>query len=269
MSIMGGVRRKSHRESGQAAVEAALTLPLMMFMILGSMQMFLIMHGRLLAQYAVFRAVRAGSMNHGDCVPMMHSAIASLIPSYVSFLGTLGGGGTPGQKLGNVFRAHMANRFDPGMTGGHTGAVVWMFKEHPTPLDVAVLPQNEDSQWDQDDTDGGNPVPLRRLEVQMVYWFPLKIPFANWVISRIALANWALRDYTAQSPYMPTSTSNWTANASSQPFSGQDFEAAIKGDIVARYDRGEYSFPLQVSYTMRMMTPAQTRYFRVPTCGFP
>jgi hypothetical protein len=39
---------------GQAAVEAALTMPLMLFMILGTLQLFMMLQGRLLAEHAAF-----------------------------------------------------------------------------------------------------------------------------------------------------------------------------------------------------------------------
>src|SRR5262245_57867888 len=105
--------RSIHRESGQAAVEAALTMPMVLFLILCTMQLFLVIQARMLTQYAVFRATRAGSMNHGNCVPMMHAAVASLIPSFVSFTGSVGGGGSPGTKLGNVFRRVMPSAAAP------------------------------------------------------------------------------------------------------------------------------------------------------------
>src|SRR5437868_1991201 len=128
-------------ESGQAAVEAALTMPMVLFMVMCTLQLFLIIQARLLTQYAVFRATRAGSMNHGDCVPMMHAAVGALIPSFVSFAGSIGGAGTPGAKLGSVFRrvapsvgAPYAAKFDPLLTGGQaaggfTESILWLVKE--------------------------------------------------------------------------------------------------------------------------------------------
>ncbi|HLM44600.1 MAG TPA: TadE family protein, partial [Myxococcaceae bacterium] len=62
-------------ERGQAAVESALTLPLTVFLMLGTLQLFLMLQGRIMAEYAAFRAVRAGSVRHGDCQAMTHAAI--------------------------------------------------------------------------------------------------------------------------------------------------------------------------------------------------
>jgi len=50
--------RSACTESGQATVEAALTLPLTVFLVLGTVQMFLLLQARLLTEYAAFRAVR-------------------------------------------------------------------------------------------------------------------------------------------------------------------------------------------------------------------
>src|SRR5258708_7424895 len=99
-------------------------MPLMLFFILAIMQMGMLMQARNLTQYAVFRATRAGSVNHGHCEPMMHAAVASLIPSFVSFAGGITGSGTLGSKLGVAFSRvapislpPYTAKFDPRMTG--------------------------------------------------------------------------------------------------------------------------------------------------------
>jgi hypothetical protein len=76
-------RASSLGERGQAAVEAALTLPLTIFLILGSLQLFMMLQGRIMSEYAAFEAVRAGSRYHGDCKPMTHAVLAALLPSVV------------------------------------------------------------------------------------------------------------------------------------------------------------------------------------------
>ncbi len=110
MNIARGSRGSS-RESGQAAVEAALTLPLVTFMLLGMLQLFMMLHARVMTQYAAFRATRAGSVNHGDCTRMKHAAIGALLPSFTSFLGSTTPPGTPGEKLGAAFGMRSSNRY--------------------------------------------------------------------------------------------------------------------------------------------------------------
>ena len=42
-------------------METALTLPLTLFLMLGTLQLFLMLQARVLTEYAVFRAVRVGT----------------------------------------------------------------------------------------------------------------------------------------------------------------------------------------------------------------
>src|SRR5687768_1168071 len=90
-------------ESGQAAVEAAISLPLTLFMVLGALQLFMMLQGRILAHYALARATRVGSVQHGECTPMTHTAIAALMPSYSTFLGSATPGTSRAEKLANGF----------------------------------------------------------------------------------------------------------------------------------------------------------------------
>src|SRR5207302_6028836 len=69
-------------DTGQAAVETAITLPVTLFMVLGVIQLSMLQQGRLMAQYAVYKAARAGSLNHGDCLRMRDSAVAALLPVF-------------------------------------------------------------------------------------------------------------------------------------------------------------------------------------------
>ena len=50
-------------------MEAALTLPLVVFLILGTLQLFMMLQGRIMAEYAVFKAVRAGSVTTATARP--------------------------------------------------------------------------------------------------------------------------------------------------------------------------------------------------------
>src|SRR4051794_8341560 len=79
---MRQARQVRRRRQGQALVEAVLTLPLTVFLILGSIQLFLMQQARLMAEYAAMRAVRAGSVNFGDCRSMTHAAIGAVLPTF-------------------------------------------------------------------------------------------------------------------------------------------------------------------------------------------
>lgn len=250
-----GMADSAHPESGQAAVETALTMPLALFMVLGTLQLFMLLQGRLFAEHAAYAAVRTGSVKHGDCEAMTHAAIAALLPSFVSYLGA----GTPGagahDKLANAFLARtrnkpFSNQYDPTADDGHDGAVVWLFRESPTRREVTRA-----SEDDFDDPDG----PGYTLEVRLVYWYPLRIPFANWVMATMYRAYFGLGDYNKVSPIMPTRPAAWTQ-------AGARMNSAAATEFQRRYNAQQYVFPVTASYAMRMMTPPRTSGFRRQNC---
>jgi len=260
MRLVRGTRLRG-RESGQAAVESALTLPLLVFMILGTLQLFMLFQGRVMTQYAAYRATRAGSVNHGDCIRMKHAAIAALLPTFVSFLGAGTAGGSAGAKLGNAFQLRQNNRYsgsgtpyDGSSDNGLNGPIVWIFREAPNAGAMRALAGGQDRDFDQPGT------PIRRLEVRLVYWMPLRIPFADWVMTRIVLAQWGVMDYTAQNPMMQTQQANWTSSGAFSP------DTAVKNEMAARYAMKQYVFPIQATSTMRMMTPAKANYWVTQDC---
>jgi hypothetical protein len=251
------------RESGQAAVETALTLPLVLFLILGSMQLFLLSQSRLLAQYGVFQATRVGSVNHGACTPMTHAALLSVLPMVHSFLGDTGGPpSTQGEKLGRAFGRFRDNHYGgyrgPGWdgVGGADEALVWLVREQPrplTPTDVFAFDQPLPR------PDRGEPL---RLEVRMVFWAPLRIPFADWVFTRIAAARLGIQAYTDQNPLMLTQRADWAAGP-------PVLAARTAAELSKRIARRHYAFPIEVTSTMRMMSPPRLSEFTAAECAAP
>lgn len=245
------------RESGQAAVESALTLPLVLFLILGSLQLFMLTQSRLLAQYGVFQATRVGSLNHGACRPMTHAAILSVLPMVQAFLGP--GTGTPGEKLGQAFGRFRENHYGgyrgPGWTGvgGTNEALVWLIREQPRPTRMDVIA------FDQPLPRADRAEPLR-LEVRMVFWAPLRVPFADWVFSRMAAARLGIEAYTAQNPLLATERANWQPGTSS-------LAPRTANELRRRILAGHYAFPIEVTSTMRMMTPPRLSEFARAECA--
>src|SRR5690348_11066929 len=74
---------RSSRESGQVAVEAALTMPLFVFLLLGILQLGLTAQARVMAKYAAYRAARVGALNHADPEAIEAAAILHLMPVLV------------------------------------------------------------------------------------------------------------------------------------------------------------------------------------------
>jgi hypothetical protein len=254
-------RASSLGERGQAAVEAALTLPLTIFLILGSLQLFMMLQGRIMSEYAAFEAVRAGSRYHGDCKPMTHAVLAALLPSVVPYLGRGTPGSSPAEKLAMAWRQRVGDtqdpdpRYLPGVDGRHDGPIFWLVREQPL---ASAVPGPEDPYFDAPSS-----TDIKRLEVRLIYWFPLKIPFADWVMSRLLLAHYGLRDYVGANPLMLAEKSvGWTAGKSPP-----SLDAEIRGEFMSRLGAGQYVFPIQATSGMRMMTPARARHFQQQNCG--
>lgn len=236
-------------QSGQAAVEAALTLPLTVFLILGTLQLFLLLQARVLTEYAAFRAVRTGVVKHGDCEAMTHAAIAALLPAFART-------DSP-DALGAAFRAHREGQYQPRLDRGFSGTIVWVVRDSPRLSDIS--PTEEE---DFDDPERYRSVDdVMRLEARIVFWYPLRIPFADWVMTRMFLAHMGLRDYSAAEPLQPVHTAEWRQGVNAFPL-----EAAIRQELLERVDRKEYVFPLQASHVMRMMTPPRPQYFETRNC---
>ena len=75
------IRGRRNSERGQAQIEAVLTLPLMIFMVLGTIQLFMVLQARILAQYAAYSAARVGALSKGDCTAMSQAASLMLLPT--------------------------------------------------------------------------------------------------------------------------------------------------------------------------------------------
>ncbi|QSQ28431.1 pilus assembly protein [Pyxidicoccus parkwayensis] len=234
-------------------VEAALTLPLVVFLVLGTLQLFMMLQARVLAHYAVFRATRAGAVGYGDCERMTHSAILALLPSFHSFLGNSTPGGSAPAKLAAAFAARRGNRFAPAMDNGHDGSIVWIYRN----IAGGGVGSPQDRGFDE-------PGHLRRLEVRMIYWYPLRIPFANWVMSRMFMAQLGIENYTAANPLiLAERNANWNQGEFTDPFT---ISTDLRNEMLTRYGRAQYVFPIETTFTMRMMTPLKQRFFPTPNC---
>jgi hypothetical protein len=242
------------RESGQAAVETAITMPLTLFMVLGTLQLFMLLQGRLFAEHAAWAAARVGSVRHGDCKAMTHASMLALLPSFTSYLGDATPGATPHAKLAKAFALRTdgkphENQYDAVFDEPHDRAVFWIFRPSPRVAEV-----RRDSEEDFDDLDR----PGYRLEVRVIYWYPLRIPFANWVMATLYRAWFGFADYKKQNPLIPTQKANWTS--SSRALDG------FRTEFVERYDQQQYVFPVTGTAAMRMMTPPRREFFRRQHC---
>jgi hypothetical protein len=246
-----------YQPRGQAAVETALTMPLTLFVVLGSIQLFMLMQAKVMAQYAVFQAARMGSVSNGRCDIMLHAAILSFTPVVRAFLSPTVGG-TPGEQLATVF-GEFANN-DYGTFHGWAGDnIVWIVRERP--------------RFPGDDIDKArkyfdNPLVNRtdepvRLELRAIFWTPLLVPFVDWVFSRMALAHLGLEPYTKVNPLEPTQKN---ANWQREGWATFSLQGPIATELVRRLGAKHYVYPIEVTYTMRMMSPVMLSDFAQPNC---
>jgi hypothetical protein len=241
--------RVQANQAGQAAVEAALTLPLIVFLVLGTLQLFMILQARIIAQYAIYKAVRSGSLMQGSCEAMTHTAVAALLPTITRVDSAAG--------LADAFLRRRNNRY---ADGGHTGQIVEIYRESPLPAAVLAAPL-EDNRFDQ-------PNQLQRLDVRMVYWYRLKIPFADWVIGRMFLAHYNLQAYNDANPLLLTESNAGWPDSAPLSFAAERWPGGGLGDNMLRWSAaGHYVFPLRVTSSMRMMTPPRRSFFATEGCA--
>ncbi|MBX7100065.1 MAG: pilus assembly protein [Myxococcaceae bacterium] len=235
------------RARGQAAVAAALTLPLAVFMMLGTLQLFALLQARILAQYAATRAARAGSVNFGSCKAMEQAAIAVLVPVLDRGFAREAPGVDQARAFWRAYDGSRDNTFEwPGRAAGTPATpVVWIDRRKPDFRGGGVA----ENEWSWPTAGGG--LDFRHLEIRMVLWAPMQIPFANWLFARLALARWGLMDFTGVNPYAPADgTVTWSAESGA---------LAVPGAVATELRRATlaktYTFPVEVSAVVQMMSP--------------
>ncbi len=246
-------KKVSGSQSGQAAVEAALTMPLMLFMLLGTMQLFMMMHARVLTQLAAFQVTRTGSLNHGNCQRMLHSGILQLLPAIEPFAKN---NGIPvDQNVGAAFGRYAFNNYNNKNINVGTGSsqslnstVLWIVRDLGG---RRAYGGPADNNFDQS-------LGAMTLETQVIFWFPMKVPFANWVIARIMLAHYGIQAYSAQNPLMINMrATNWSSASST-------LMAEVRNELAVRLTNNDYVFPIIATSTMRMMTPMKRANYAPP-----
>jgi hypothetical protein len=228
----------------------------------------MMLHARILAQVAIFRAVRAGSLTHGDCVPMKHAALATLLPTLsLTVRGeTLTADGV--DEAIQLFGLRQTNRYRDGIPK-HEGQIIEIYRESPRLNQLDRQQNDEDDQFDQWDAAGNRPA-VRRLEARMIYWYRLRIPFADWVMSRMFLAHFGIKAYNQANPLIVADAkAGWdgtaTLAADREPWPG----GSPAANMLRWSNDGAYLVPIRVATAMRMMVPPHRRNFLRPGCPVP
>ncbi len=182
---MSSLRARS--QSGQAAVEAAIVLPLFVFLILGILQLGLMHQARLLTKYAAYKAVRAGSLNSAKVEEMEKAALAVLLP----LLSVPSSGSATLAHIPPVGSAAEFQRKWQDLRGNQIPNTSLKHVEvtvcGPTRNDVG----GGGPELDFDDPRNTAPSSWRdsqrtKLRVQVTFNYRMIIPFADWVIYQAA-----------------------------------------------------------------------------------
>lgn len=216
-------------ESGQAAVETAIVLPLMVFMVLGVLQMTLAYQARLVNEYAAFKVARAASVYRLDCGRMVRAGLMALVPT----LGRTGTGNYQQRYLSASRQLLTDNK--PPFTGIDIPLVRVRYR----------VSGNPDRTFDHQLAPGD--VPLK-VHVRLSHFWEYRIPFVNAIITRVWLASqtgqaWA----TGADPITPVRRTPGAVTPAN--------EAALDVEIVQEAIRLNYfTTPLVSSWSMRMMS---------------
>lgn len=205
--------QRPERESGQAAVESALVLPVLILLSLGILQLAMLQQARLMTDYAAFQAARAGIVWNGSSERMTDAAFVSLLP-------TLGATNT----LANLAKTYARAKFTDlafqklpwsgpaEINGQPMKGLVRVDTISPAnyPELSTVWNLRGKAAWEELDFDAADTYSeglpelgarfnkfgapevvnadqdfLRRVNVltlRVRYWYELRIPFANWFV---------------------------------------------------------------------------------------
>lgn len=227
-------RRSRRGQEGQAAVESAIVLPLMVFCLLGVMQLGMAHQARLLNEYAVYKVARAASVYRLDCGHMVKAGLMALIPSM-----SRTGRGSPQKRFSATARQVLNENAPPGWGGRVGGAIPQVLVNYW--VSNARYPFDEQLEVDS----GEQPM---KVHVRLSYFYEYRIPFAGWVISRVWLASqtgtpWA----RGADPVMPVVRSADPVARAAEPSPDRDVvERAIGMDY--------FTVPVVSTWSMRMMS---------------
>lgn len=172
------LRRFIKNESAQALVETVIVLPVVIFFILGTIQLTLMHQARLMLEYAAFNAARTGAVWNGDPERMHRAALVSLIPTSPSWpvIGGIGGIQSYGELISKAALLVMADDILKGAF-----PVVRVDILSPTQEDI------QEGQYEIDFDIASDSFETRRLgqlTIRVTYFYNLFIPFANRIIWR-------------------------------------------------------------------------------------
>jgi len=240
-------------ESGQVIVEQALIMPMMVFLILGIVQLTMLQHARIITDYAAFNAARAGAVYDGNITEMERAAYISVIPTMgrsddFSHWGTLALKATLEQGVGDLLK----NLKLPGLKDAQIVSVE-ILSPKPSVFGKHFAHHLDNKQIDFDDI-RKDAAAANLLSIHVRYMYRMRIPFANWMIQtmwfagRMPIMLKAMHGVNFVNPNNALGESNNIALAAA----ASNFkEMAL---VVAARQAHLYYFPINTYYTMRMQS---------------
>ncbi|MFA6035162.1 MAG: TadE family protein [Myxococcota bacterium] len=281
------MRKLLRRRRGQALVETAIILPLAVFMILGIVQLTLMQQARLMTENAAFSAARAGIVFSGDRLRMNQAAFVSVLPAMgiidpkapaatlqkLAPLMLLQAAGTAFDQVLRKFD-NLLQQFLGISTGMPNLSIVSVTIVNPTPQKFRDFVNSHPKYKDRDEVDFDDTADaiddeslreINRLTVRARFLYPMRIPFANWIIHTAFMAGMAQAELSG--PIWRPTVNGQNANdviGSRLPndpveliFGNKD--ANLLGLLwqartVLANTQYQYMIPLNATYTMRMQS---------------
>lgn len=278
----GSMRRSQAR--GQVVVETAIIMPVFVFLILGLLQLGLMHHARVMAKYAAYKAVRAGSLNRGEKEVMEKAALAVLVP----VLGRNSASGAPNKTdSAGAYNTGWNNLKNNQQDSVKFVEVVVCNPKRSQVKQDGNFDDPRDSQGQGSgnneasggndptapDTSGGGGLSLpspgvgsaqnfgwqgfnaTKMQIQLTVFYRMYIPFANWMVFRLAVG-----EETGSPKKM-----RWLGwkkdpnNPESQ---------TLKSRLVGLANNRKYIMPIRTSYAMRMQSNfSQNGHSALPNGG--
>jgi hypothetical protein len=229
-------------QTGQVEVETAIVLPMVVFLLLGLLQMGLLQQARLFAEYAAYKAVRTGALQNLDQDAMERAAVAAALP-ILSF-GKNGGEvlaitSTPTDWVKKWMR-FLPNRMFDAMGMKYAEVVLCGPKRSDVPGTYSSDGDGNVVPFDNPEVAGRSGKGTHiRLELTLNY--RLVVPFADYVIHRM----WLNKDIT--------DVLRVDQNRSGMP--------KIDRYSLIADTMGVYIVPIRAQYSMKLMSDAKIDKF--------
>jgi hypothetical protein len=198
-------------------VEAAIIMPMMIFLVLGILQLTLVQHAKLMTEYAAYQAARAGIVWNGNPIRMQDAAVVALLPTVgrTDSLEQIGRTWERQQQIDQILREVSWEATGVPQPEDFMGANLFgqvrvdtISPAYFSPID-SIWKLKAQANWEELDFDGAETYPevpaldtkiqnffnlplpddaetayrkSTRLTIRLRYFYEMRVPFANQVI---------------------------------------------------------------------------------------